>query len=109
MEIMEAELREMLETGLYLGSGSRYLLYYYGQLAITNNTGLMRWPEGPKAIVTVIKHQECAGGLSPVRKDYLLAKLCSLQDVRKRQSCCAGEDRCRQESRGRNFLLRPDR
>ena len=85
MASMEAELQEMLEIGLYLGSGPRYLLYYYGQLAITNDTGLMRWPEGPKAIVAVIKARECAVRLSPARKEYLLAKLRSLEDVRERQ------------------------
>ena len=95
MESMEAELQEMLEIGLYLGSGPRYLLYYYGQLAITNDAGLMRWPEGPKVVVAVIKSQECACGLSPARKAYLLAKLCSLEDVRKVQSRRAGEDRRR--------------
>ncbi|OHB83359.1 MAG: hypothetical protein A2Z38_04935 [Planctomycetes bacterium RBG_19FT_COMBO_48_8] len=42
MESVEAELQEMLEIGLYLGSGPRYLLYYYGQLAITNDAGLNR-------------------------------------------------------------------
>ena len=62
----EAELQEMLEIGRYLGTGRRYLLYYYGQLAITNDSGLMRWPQGPKAIVAVIEARECAGGLSPV-------------------------------------------
>ncbi len=91
----ESGLQEMLEIGLYLGSGQRYLLYYYGRLAITNDAGLMRWPEGPKVIVAVIKAQECACGLSPARKSYLLAKLRSLEDVRKIQSRQAGEDRCR--------------
>ena len=86
----ERELREMLEIGLYLGSGPRYLLYYYGQLAITNDAGLNRWPEGPKVIVAVIKAQECAGGISPARKEFLLAKLRSLEEVRKRH--------CRQAS-----------
>ena len=95
MVSMEAELREMLEIGLYLGSGPRYLLYYYGQLAITNNTGLMRWPEGPKVVVAVIKSQECACGISQTRKAYLLAKLRSLEDVRKEQSRRASEERRR--------------
>ena len=95
MVSMEAELREMLEIGLYLGSGPRYLLYYYGQLAITNNTGLMRWPEGPKVVVAVIKSQECACGISQMRKAYLLAKLRSLEDVRKEQSRRASEERRR--------------
>ena len=85
----------MLEIGRYLGLGPRYLLYYYGQLAITNDDGLNRWPEGPKVVVAVIKAQECAGGLSPARKEYLLAKLRSLEDVRKVQSRRAGEDRRR--------------
>jgi len=91
----EQELQEMLEIGLYLGSGPRYLLYYYGQLAITNDAGLNRWPEGPKVVVAVIKAQECAGGLSPARKAYLLAKLRSLEDVRKVQSRLASEERGR--------------
>jgi hypothetical protein len=68
----EQELQEMLEISRYLGSGPRYLLYYYGQFAITNETGLMYWPKGPKAVIAVIKPQECAGGLSPARKAYLL-------------------------------------
>ncbi|HUT45855.1 MAG TPA: hypothetical protein VMX36_06185 [Sedimentisphaerales bacterium] len=91
----EAELQEMLETGRYLGAGPRYLLYYYGQLAITNDAGLMRWPQGPKVVVAVLRPDECVHGLSPARKEYLLAKLHSLEDVRKRQCCCAGEDRRR--------------
>jgi len=95
MESMEAELREMLETGRYLGSGPRYLLYYYGQLAITNGKGLMCWPEGPKAVVAVIKARECAGGLCPSRKKYLLAKMRSLEDVRERQSRRTNGDRDR--------------
>lgn len=95
MTCYEQELEEMLEIGLYLGSGPRYLLYYYGQLAITNDAGLMRWPEGPKVVVAVINSQECACGLSPARKAYLLAKLRSLEDVRKVQSRQASEDRRR--------------
>jgi len=91
----EQELEEMLQIGLYLGSGARYLLYYYGQLAITNNAGLMRWPKGPKVVVAIIKPQECAGGLSPARKAYLLAKLRSLEDVRIVQSRRASEERRR--------------
>jgi len=93
MESMEAELREMLEIGRYLNTGPRYLLYYYGQLAITNDAGLMRWPKGPKAIVAVVTTQECAGRLSPARRAYLLAKLRSFEDVRKRQYRRANEDR----------------
>ena len=80
MESIEAELQEMLEIGLYLGSGARYLLFYYSQLAITNDAGLMRWPEGPKEIVAVVTAQECMSGLSPARRAYLLAKLCLFED-----------------------------
>jgi hypothetical protein len=98
MKSMEAELREMLEIGRYLGSGPRYLLYYYGQLAITNDAGLNRWPEGPKVVVAVIKPQECVSGLSPARKEYLLAKLHSLEDVRKRQCRQADKELSRFES-----------
>jgi len=81
----EQELQEKLEIGRCLGPGVRYLLYYYGQLAITNDTGLMYWPEGPKVIVSTVKPQECTGGLSLERKEYLLAKLYSLEDIRERQ------------------------
>jgi hypothetical protein len=95
MTCHEQELEEMLEIGLYLGSGPRYLLYYYGQIAITNNTGLMRWPKGPKVVVAVIKSQECVCGLSPARKAYLLAKLRSLEDIRKVQSRRASKERRR--------------
>jgi hypothetical protein len=91
----EQELEDMLEIGLYLGSGLRYLLYYYGQLAITNDAGLIRWPKGPKVIVAVIKSHECACVLSQARKAYLLAKLRSLEDVRKRQCRQADKDRRR--------------
>jgi hypothetical protein len=91
----ERELQEMLKIGRYLGSGPRYLLYYYGRLAITNDAGLNRWPEGPKVVVTVIKPQECVRGLSPARKEFLLAKLRSLEDIRDRQSRQADEDRGR--------------
>lgn len=91
----EQELQEMLDIGVYLGSGPRYLLYYYRQLAITNDGGLMHWPEGPKVIVSVIKAQECTSGLSPARKTYLLAKLRSLDDVRKSQSRRAKEEKGR--------------
>jgi hypothetical protein len=93
MKSAEAELQEMLEIGLYLGAGPRYLIYYYGQLAITNDAGLMRWPKGPKVIVAVIKAQECAGGLSPARRAYLLTRLRSLEGLRKRQCRQAREDR----------------
>jgi hypothetical protein len=95
MESMEAELQEMLKIGMYLGPGPRYLLYYYGQLAITNDAGLMHWPEGPKVIIAVIRAQECASGFSPARKTYLLAKLRLLQNIRKIQSCLANEERHR--------------
>jgi hypothetical protein len=90
----------MLEIGVCLGAGPRYLLYYYGQLAITNDAGLMHWPKGPKVIVAVVRVRECAGGLSPARRAYLLAKLSSFQHVRKGQ--------CRQarEERGRLSLQR---
>ena len=80
MTSCEHELQEKLEIGRYLGTGLRYLLYYYGQLAITNDTGLMCWPEGPKVIVSIIKPQECVDGLRLERKEYLLAKLCSLEE-----------------------------
>jgi hypothetical protein len=93
----EQELQKMLEIGRYLGSGPRYLLYYYGQIAITNETGLMHWPKGPKVVIAVIKSHECANGLSPTRKDYLLAKLCSLEGVRERQSRQANEIHCRHD------------
>ena len=95
MESIEAELQEMLEIGLYLGSGPRYLLYYYGQLAITNDAGLMHWPQGPKVIVAVVTAQQCVSGLSPARKAYLLVKLRSLEGVRKRQCRRVNEDRGR--------------
>ena len=86
MACHEQELQEMLEIGRHLGSTPRYLLYYYGQLAIANDAGLMHWPEGPKVIVTVIKAQECVCGLSPARKVYLLDRLRSLEGIRERQS-----------------------
>jgi hypothetical protein len=92
---MEAELQEMLEIGVYLGCGPRYLLYYYGQLAISNDAGLMHWPKGPKVIVAVIKVRECACGLSQARKEFLLAKLRSLEGVRQSQSWQASEERDR--------------
>ena len=75
MTFQEREFQDMLQIGRYLGAGPRYLLYYYGQLAITNDTGLMFWPEGPREIVAVIKARECVNGLSPARKVYLMAKL----------------------------------
>jgi hypothetical protein len=75
MTSYEREFQDMLQIGQYLGIGQLYLLCYYGQLAITNDIGLMCWPEGPKEIVAVIKAQECANGLSPARKVYLLEKL----------------------------------
>lgn len=81
----EKELQEMLEIGRYLGTGPRYLLYYYGQLAITNDIGLMNWPEGPKSIVSTIKPQECVDGLGPDRKEYLLAKLFSYEDMKRKR------------------------
>lgn len=84
MASYEQELQEMLEIGRYLGSGPRYLFYYYGQLAITSEVGLKYWPEGPKVIVSTIKPQECAGRLSLDRKEYLLVKLNSLEEIRER-------------------------
>jgi hypothetical protein len=95
MNCIEQELQKMLEIGVYFSSGPRYLLYYYGQPAITNDAGLMRWPEGPKVIVSVIKAQECMSGLSPARKSYLLAKLHSIEGVRKSQNLCANEEKGR--------------
>jgi hypothetical protein len=89
----ERELQEMLEIGVYLGAGPRYLLYYYGQLAITNDAGLIHWPKGPKAFVAAVTAKECAGGLSPTRKACLLAKLRSFENVRERQCRQAREDR----------------
>ena len=74
-----SELQEMLEIGRYLGPGPRYLLYYYGRLAITSDAGLIHWPEGPKIIIAVIKAQECICGLSPARNAYLLARLSRLK------------------------------
>jgi hypothetical protein len=100
MACHEQELQEILEIGRHLGSTPRYLLYYYGQLAIANDAGLMHWPEGPKVIVTVIKAQECVCGLSPARKAHLLARLRSLEGIRERQS---GQSN---GARGRLTLLR---
>jgi hypothetical protein len=97
MTCHEQELREMLTIGQYLGSGLRYLLYYYGQLAITNEMGLMRWPEGPKVVVAAINAQECVSGLSPVREEYLAAKLRSLEGAMERQSRRANEENRRQD------------
>lgn len=91
----EQELQEMLEIGRYLSSGLQYLLYYYGQLAITNDTGLMHWPKGPKVVIAVVKPWECASGLSPARKAYLLDKLRSFESIRRRQSQRADEEGCR--------------
>jgi hypothetical protein len=93
MESIETELQEMLEIGRYLGSGPRYLLYYYGQLAITNDAGLMRWPKGPKAVVAVVTAHECASELNLARRAYLLAKLGSFNGIRKRQCRQAKDDR----------------
>jgi len=93
MDRTETELQEMLEIGVYLGVGPQYLLYYYGQLAITNDAGLMNWPKGPKAIVAVVTARECAGGLSPLRRACLLAKLRSFEGIRERQCRQAREDR----------------
>ena len=93
MESTETELQEMLKIGMHLGPGPRYLMYYYGQLAIANDAGLMHWPKGPKVIVAVIKAQECTRGLSPARKAYLMDKLRSLEEVRERQCRQAREDR----------------
>lgn len=95
MARIEAELEEVLDIGRYFGSEPRYLLYYYGRLTITNDTGLSRWPKGPKAIIAVIKAHECADGLSPSRKESLLAKLRSLENLRKEQLRIASEDRRR--------------
>lgn len=86
MACHEQELQEMLEIGQHFGSTPRYLLCYYGQLAITNDDGLMHWPEGPKVIVTVIEAQECVCGLSPAKKVYLLDRLRSLEGTREGQS-----------------------
>lgn len=88
----DKELQEILEIGIYLGSGPRYLLYYYGQLAITNNAGLMHWPEGPKVVVAVINARECVRGLSQARKSYLMAKLRSLEGIVGRQNHQAIEE-----------------
>lgn len=77
-ESIESKLKEMLSISKYLGSGPRYLLCYYGQLAITNGKGFKSWPEGPKVIIAIIQARECVDGLSPVRKIYLLKKLSSL-------------------------------
>ena len=71
----EQGLQEMLEIGRCLGSGPRYLLYYHGQLAITNERGLASWPEGLKVLIAVVNSRECTGGLSPARKTYLLDKM----------------------------------
>jgi hypothetical protein len=87
------ELQEMLGIGVYLGTGPRYLLYYYGQLAITNDVGLVRWPKGPKAIVAVVTAQECVCGLSPARRACLLTKLHSIEDIRERQCRQAREEK----------------
>lgn len=85
MESVEAKLLEMLEIGMHLGTGPLYLLYYYGQLAITNNAGLLRWPEGPKVIVAVIEAQECSLMFRSARKAYLLKRLRSHESFKDKQ------------------------
>lgn len=90
MTNLETELQEMLGVARFMGHGYLYLLLYYGQLAITNQTGMMNWPEGPKVVVAMITRNECFCGLSKPRKAFILEKLHSLNELSKEKNRKAG-------------------
>jgi hypothetical protein len=75
------ELEEILDLCKSMGPGPRYLFLYYGQLAITNYSGFLRWPEGPKYMIAVIEQAEYVKGpqdgqahISEARKELFLKR-----------------------------------
>jgi len=79
MKHIQQEIDELLNIGRLMDKGPIYLLLYFGQLAITNESGLSYWPKGPKAVVCVVKRDELINGFSKFRKSFIVKKILDLK------------------------------
>jgi hypothetical protein len=73
------KIKELLELGIGMGPGKRYLLIYEGEPAITNRIGLANWPPGRRQIVTQLEAADCLNGLTPRKWAEILKKLRAIE------------------------------
>ena len=73
------KIMELLELGIGLGLGKRYLLIYEGEPAITNRIGLANWPPGSRQIVTQFDAADCLNGLTSRKWNEILKKLRAIE------------------------------
>jgi len=79
METKIDKIEELLELGIGMGSGKRFLLVYEGELAITNRVGLANWPPGRREIVTQLDAADCLHGPTSQKWDEILEKLRTIE------------------------------
>ena len=79
MKIKNDKIEELLELGIGMGPGKRYLLVYEGELAITNRIGLANWPPGRREIVTQLDATDCLHGPTSRKWDEICEKLHAIE------------------------------
>ena len=73
------KIEELLELGIGMGPGKRYLLIYEGELAITNRVGLANWPAGRREIVAQLDAADCLHGPISRKWDDIFRKLRAIE------------------------------
>ncbi|MHC4115990.1 MAG: hypothetical protein ACYSWO_00640 [Planctomycetota bacterium] len=81
MKTQTDEVDEMLMLGRYMGQGERYLMLYGGKLAITNRTGLARWPKGRRQMIAIFDASDYVHGLIKCRRKGIFERLRSLKNL----------------------------
>jgi len=76
--MFDHELEYMFELGRWMGHGERYLIWYEGELAITNRCGLAHWPRGRRQIVAILGVGDCVHGLTLRQRSQISGRLRSL-------------------------------
>ena len=74
------KIEELLELGIGMGLGKRYLLVYEGELAITNRVGLANWPPGRREIVAQLDATDCLHRANSRKWDEIFEKLRAIED-----------------------------
>jgi len=74
------KIEELLEIGIGMGSGKRYILVYEGELAITNRVGLANWPPGRREIVAQFDATDCLHGPNSRKWNEIFEKLLAIED-----------------------------
>jgi len=73
------KIEELLELGIGMGPGKRFLLVYEGELAITNRVGLANWPPGRREIVARLDATDCLHGPNWRKWDEIFEKLHAIE------------------------------